>query len=245
MDRLVNSNYINKVVLITGGSSGIGLEIAKFFIKKKATVIVCSKNFKKLKKEFKKFTNVYYRSIDVSDEKKIIFFVKDIIKKFKKIHILINNAGININSNIDDFNYKDVIQLFKINFFSYAVFIREVSKIMKKINYGRIVNVSSGASVNCIPGYFAYSASKSSINVLTKTYSKELGNFDIKINSMSPGACKTRMFPRNKLLPKVCIPTVDYLSSLKKNGPSGKFFSFMCSINVIPKQYIVNKNKYL
>ena len=243
MDRLVSINYKCKVVLITGGSSGVGLEIAKFFIKKNATVIVCSKNFKKLQIEFKKFANVYFKSVDVADEKKIIFFIKSIIKKFKRIDILINNAGINLNSNVDLFNYKDLLKLFKINFFSYAVFIREVSKIMKKKNYGRIINISSGASVNCIPGYFAYSSSKSAINVLTKTYSKEIKDFNIKINSMSPGPCKTKMFPKNKLLPKICIPTVDYLSSLKKNGPSGKFFSFMRLINVIPKQYIVSKNK--
>jgi len=242
VDCLVDINYKYKVVLITGGSSGIGLEIAKFFTKKNATVIVCSKNLKKLQCKFKKFTNVYFKAVDVADEKKIIFFVKSIIKKFKKIDILINNAGININSNVDFFNYRELLKLFKINFFSYAVFIREVSKIMKKNNYGRIINMSSGASVNCFPGYFAYSSSKSAINVLTKTYSKEIKHFNIKINSMSPGACKTRMFPKNKLLPKVCIPTVDYLSSLKKNGPSGKFFSFMRSINIIPKQYIVRKN---
>ena len=62
---------------------------------------------------------------------------------------------------------------------------------------------------------------------------KELKNYNIKINTMSPGPCKTEMFPKNKLSTKLSIPTVKYLSSLSNNGPSGEFFWFMKKINII------------
>ena len=70
---------------------------------------------------------------------------------------------------------------------------------MKKNNYGRIINISSGGAVNCVENYFTYSSSKAALNTLTKTLSKEIKKYDIKINSMSPGPCKTSMFPNNKL----------------------------------------------
>ena len=104
---------------------------------------------------------------------------------------------------------------------------------MKKNNYGRIINVSSGGAVNCAETFFSYSSSKAALNTLTKTLSKELKNYNIKINTMSPGPCKTEMFPKNKLSTKLSIPTVKYLSSLSNSGPSGEFFWFMKKISII------------
>ena len=68
-------------------------------------------------------------------------------------------------------------------------------KSMKKNNYGRILNISSGGSVNCSENYFGYSASKAALNVLTKTFSKELKNYNIKVNSISPDHVRQKCFP--------------------------------------------------
>ena len=93
---------------------------------------------------------------------------------------------------------------------------------------------------NCAETFFAYSSSKAALNTLTKTASKELNKYNIKINTMSPGPCKTEMFPKNKLSTKLSIPTVKYLSSLPKNGPSGEFYWFMKKINIIPDLSYIN-----
>ena len=105
---------------------------------------------------------------------------------------------------------------------------------MKKNNYGRIINISSGGSVNCAPGYLAYSASKSGLNTLAKTLSKECKGYNIKINSFSPGPCKTKMFPLNPLSTKVYIPYLYKLSKISKRV-YWRIFWFSKKIKIIPQ----------
>ena len=76
--------------------------------------------------------------------------------------------------------------------------LKNVSKIMRKKNFGRIINISSGGAINCAESYFAYSASKAALNTLTKTAAKELENYNI-VNH-EPGPCKTKMFPKTLYL---------------------------------------------
>ena len=226
--------FKNKVVIITGASSGLGKTIAQAFIDENAKVAVCSRRFNLLKKIYGKNKKVLLQKVDVSIEAAIKLFVKKVNKVFGRIDILINNAGIAIPSSLDKIKYFDIKKTFQTNLFAPTIFVKEVLKLMKKNNYGRIVNISSGGSINCSENYFSYSASKAALNVLTKTLSKEIKSYDIKINSVSPGPCKTKMFPSNKLSTTLSIPTIKYLSSLKKDGPTGKFFWFMNKIEIFP-----------
>ena len=238
MDSLVEKSkqlFHDKVVLITGASSGLGYRIAREFIKENANLSICARRLYKLKKIHKGKAKVFFQKVDVSDEKAIKKFIKKTVKIFGKIDILINNAGIAQSSKIENINYKDLKKTFEVNLFAPVIFLRETLKIMKKKNYGRIINISSGGSVNCAENFFSYSASKAALNTLAKTLSKEIENYNIKVNTMSPGPCKTEMFPQNKLSTSLSMPTVKYLSSLPKKGPSGKFFWFMNKINIIPE----------
>ena len=72
--------------------------------------------------------------------------------------------------------------------------------------------------------YSAYSASKAALNTVAKSLKNELDKFNIKINTLSPGPIKTKMFPKNKLSPKLSLPTLEYLINIDKNGPSEIFF---------------------
>ncbi len=230
----------NKVVIITGGSSGLGKTIAQTFIKEKAKVAICSRRLSLLKKIYPRDKKILLQKVDVSKEAAIKLFVKKTIKSFGRIDILINNAGIALPSSIEKIKYLDLNKTFQTNLFAPTIFIKEVLKSMKKNNYGRILNISSGGSVNCSENYFGYSASKAALNVLTKTFSKELKNYNIKVNSISPGPCKTKMFPLNKLSTNLSLPTIKHLSSLKEDGPSGKFFWFMNEIDVFPNLKHIN-----
>ncbi|MDB4846717.1 SDR family oxidoreductase [Pelagibacteraceae bacterium] len=237
MDSLVNKKikkFQNKVVVITGASSGLGLNIAKEFIKENAKVSLCARRIDKLKKNYQNKKNVFFQKVDVSNEKNIQKFLTNTVKKFGKIDVLINNAGIAKSSKIENIKYNDLKKTYEVNVFAPVIFLRESLKIMKKKNYGRIINISSGGSVNCAESFFLYSSSKSALNTLAKTFAKEIKKFNIKINTMSPGPCKTAMFPNNKLSTSLSIPTVKYLSSIPSNGPSGKFFWFMKKIDIIP-----------
>ena len=243
MDCLVNKKgekFNNRVIVITGASSGLGLNIAKEFIKENAKISVCARRIEKLKKNFKNKKNVFFQKVDISNQKSVKKFLNRTLKKFGKIDILINNAGVAYNSKIEDINLKKLKNSFDINLFGPVFFLKETLKIMKKNNYGRIINVSTGGAVNCAETFFSYSSSKAALNTLTKTLSKELKNYNIKINTMSPGPCKTEMFPKNKLSTKLSLPTVKYLSSLPKNGPSGEFYWFMKKINIIPDLSYIN-----
>ncbi len=226
---------VRKVILITGASSGIGLEYAKYFSQKNYLVAVCARRKKILKKYFNKKSNVYFDKVDVTNEKEIKKFVNSVIKKFSKIDILINNAGIAKKQNLINLNYNYISKAFKVNVISYFLFIRECLPSMIKNKFGRIINISSGGSINCAPNYSVYSATKAGVNTLSKSLNNEISDkLNIKINSVSPGPCKTKMFPHNKLSPKKSIPTIEKLINLSSKGVSGEFFFFKKKKKVIP-----------
>jgi len=243
MDRLVKNFFSNKVILITGGSSGLGKTFTDFFLQEGANVIVCSRRNKFKNKFYSKNKNFYYYKFDLIKIDRINYFISRLLKRFKKIDILINNAGIAIPKKIEKLEYKNLLKSFQVNFFAPSIVTKEVLKIMKKKNFGRIINISSGGAVNCVENYFSYSSSKAALNTMTKTLSNEIKNYDIKINSMSPGPCKTSMFPKNKLSTKLSLPTIKYLASLNSNGPSGKFFWFLNEIDIFPNLKHINWGK--
>ena len=222
-------------VLITGGTSGLGLDIAKHYIKLGYNTIILSKNKKMLKKYFSKSKNAYPITLDLRNLNLIKKQILKIIKKFKRVDILINNAGVATNNNLlktDDEKIKDVINT---NLIAPILLCKQVLINMKKNNFGRIINISSGGSINCAPGYLSYSASKSGLNTIAKTLTKECKGYNIKINTFSPGPCKTKMFPKNPLSTKLCIPYLYKLSKISENGPSGEFFWFSKKIKIIPE----------
>lgn len=234
MDGLVEKKYKNKIVIVTGASSGIGKKIANFFLMNDARVIVCSRRLHLMKINFKKYKNVFFFKLDLTKQHEINKLVNFVKKKFNKVDILINNAGNAYYAPIENISRKTLQKAFDINFFNPLFLTKEILKLMKKNNYGRIINISSGGAINCEKNYLSYSSTKAALNTLTKTLSKEITKKNIKVNSMSPGPCKTRMFPKNKLDPSECLQTLDYLASLKKSGYSGKYFTFMKKIEIFP-----------
>ena len=224
----------NKVVLITGCSSGIGLAIAKDFYKENYNLSICARNTANLKKIFINKNKILINRIDLKLEKNIKKLVKKTYQKFGKIDVLINNAGVCYPEKIQKMNNKNLNDTFKINFFAPIYLIRECLPYMKKKKFGRIINISSAGSINCSKYYTSYSASKSALNTIAKSLSRELLGLDIKIYSFSPGPCKTKMFPKNPLSPRLCLPSIKKLINSKKID-SGNFFWFKKKINIIPK----------
>jgi NAD(P)-dependent dehydrogenase (short-subunit alcohol dehydrogenase family) len=232
--KSVNKKLENKIIIVTGASSGLGLQITKSLSKYNSKVIICSRNVMKIKPIFLSKKNVILKRVNIKNPKEIKKFINFVLKKYKRIDILINNAGVSKNIEIEKINYKIINNVFKTNLFAPFQFIKYCIPAMKKNNFGRIVNISSGGAINCASGYSLYSASKAGLNTLAKSASNELTKFNIKINTLSPGPIKTPMFPKNKLSPKLCIPTLKYLCTLKRNGPTGKFFWFMKEIKILP-----------
>lgn len=188
---------MNKIILITGNRKGIGRSLTENYLEMGNTVIGCSRKDTDLLNE-----RYHHFVCDVTNEKEVINLVKDCITKFKKIDVLINNAGIaSLNHSLltpgDTLN-----RVFKTNFDGTFYFSRECAKYMKRNKYGRIVNFSTVAVPLNLEGELIYASSKSAVEKMTVIMSRELSEFNITVNVIGPTPIKTdltRVVPKNKL----------------------------------------------
>ncbi len=211
-----NNNYAvsfkNKNVIVTGGTRGIGKQIVKDFKKLGANVwSISTKNF------------------DLSNKDDIKKLVKE-INSFKKIDILINNAGINYSELNTDFSLAKFNKLIDINLKSLFLLTQAVSKIMIKNKAGRIINIGSIAADRVRAGRSAYSTSKFGVIGFTKTISVELAKYNILVNAVSPGFIDTEM-TRTMLTKKEIKKLTDQvpLNRLGSTQDISNSIVFLCS----------------
>ena len=167
----------NKVVLITGGSTGIGKSIALSFIEKGSKVIVFGLNKPDYKVDFYK--------VDVTKEEEIITF----LSKIEKIDILVNNAGIAKLSKIENASNEIFDEMFNTNF--KGIFWMCKHSIPKLNSPGLIINISSLAGLKGFEEFGIYCATKSAVISLTKTLALELADRKIRSNCIAPGIIDT------------------------------------------------------
>lgn len=197
-------NIENKIVLITGSSRGIGNAIAREFVKGKAKVVVCGsklENAEKAVEEIKKDLNINEDillpvGINIKDSEDIKRVVEEVITKWGRIDVLINNAGITSNVSLLDSTDEEFKEMFDINFFGVVSLTREVVKHMKDTG-GSIINTSSMVGTYGGRNQSAYASSKFAINGLTKSLAKELGMYNIRVNAVAPGVVGTDMVRDN------------------------------------------------
>lgn len=221
------------LILITGASSGVGLSLARH-LSSRFHVLAVARRMERLKSEFKGNEKVTPCRIDLSAADEAEQGIDRILKDWGPISYLINNAGVNIKASLPELKPEDLKRSLQINALSPAMIMRKCLREMKAKNFGRIINVTSGAPLNCFPEYGAYSASKATLNALTVTAAKECAELNIKINLMSPGPVRTEMAPDAPMDPSVCHPTADYLLGLGENGPTGRFFWLGYEIPLFP-----------
>ena len=194
----------NKVVIITGGSRGIGRATAIEFGKLGAkVVIVYNSNDKKAKEvveEIKKVGgNATCFKADVSKEENLKSIVDFAIKTYGKIDVLVNNAGIVFDREFEDIKYDESLQILKTNMLAPLFLSKLVAPIMVKNGYGKIINVSSTSGMyDFNPGTADYAMSKIALQSLTKDLSMKFAPI-INVNSVAPGWVNTDM---NADLPK-------------------------------------------
>lgn len=197
-------NVENKIVLITGSSRGIGNAIAREFVKGNAKVVVCGsklENATNAVEEIKKDLNVTEDSLlpvglNIRNKNDIKRVVEEVIAKWGRIDVLINNAGITSNVSLLDSTDEEFQEMFDVNFFGVVSLTREVVKYMKNTG-GSIINTSSMVGTYGGRNQSAYASSKFAINGLTKSLAKELGMYNIRVNAVSPGVVGTDMVREN------------------------------------------------
>ena len=194
---MISFDLKDRVAIVTGGAQGFGLAITKRFIKSGAKVIIWDIDKKTAEEAVTKINseNCIYQIVDVKNFDQIIKSITEVAKKFNKIDIFINNAGITgSNATIAEYPVKEWKKVIDLNLNAVFYCCKAVVPYMIKKNYGRIVNIASIAGKEGNPNAGAYSSSKAGVIGLTKSLGKELAQKNIAVNCVTPAAAKTRIF---------------------------------------------------
>ncbi|MEM9679641.1 MAG: SDR family oxidoreductase [Bacteroidota bacterium] len=179
---------MSKVVLITGGSSGIGKAIGEFLLEKGFIVYGTSRN-----------PNNYLDSkfpiiaLDVTKPETITSCISEVLGKASRIDVLINNAGAGITGPVEEIPDQEIKRNFEINFFGPLNVIKAVLPSMRQQKSGLIVNITSIAGYMGLPFRGAYSASKGALELITESYRMELKPFNIEMVNVAPGDFATNI----------------------------------------------------
>ena len=192
----------NKVAVVTGGAQGIGFAIAKLFLESGASVSLWDQDEKLVNETAHKLSSlgrVEAIVTDVSDLSSVNNATLQTQKSLGGIDILICNAGISgPNEKLWNYPSEEWQKIMDININGVFNCLSSVTPLMIENNYGRIVNVASVAGKEGNPGASAYSASKAAVIAITKSLGKELAEFDIAVNCITPAAAKTQIFEQMK-----------------------------------------------
>lgn len=187
----------NRVALITGAAKGLGKTFALALAQEGAHLALIGRNAESLNavameaRSSGQIAEVF--TGDVSREDDVRRIEQQVVSRFKKVHILINNAGINIRKNVTDFTYEEWTSVINTNLVGAFLICRSFVPHMRGEGYGRIINLTSIMSHISLPGRSAYSASKAGLLGFTKALALELAPEGITVNGISPGPCATEM----------------------------------------------------
>lgn len=191
-------NIANKVVLVTGGSRGIGAEIVKLLAKSGHTVILnynksedCAKSVENELKNLGYTVDIF--KADVSKKEEVESLIKFVLEKYGRIDVLINNAGISQTKLFTDITDEDWQNMMDNNLNSAFYCTRETVKNMIHNKQGLIINMSSIWGVTGASCEVHYSTAKAGLIGFTKALAKELGPSNIRVNAIAPGIIDTDM----------------------------------------------------
>lgn len=201
-----------KVCIITGAGSGIGKTAAELFAKEGAIVIACD-----VGEATYDNPNIHFYKLDVTDRAKITEVVKDVIEKFGKIDVLINNAGITRDALIQNMTEEDWDKVINVNLKGVFNMTQAVVPYMLEAGKGSIINTSSVVGVYGNIGQTNYSATKAGVIGMTKTWAKEFARkgAQIRVNAVAPGFIKT---PMTEKVPEKILTAMAEKAALKRLG---------------------------
>lgn len=190
---------MNRTVLITGSTRGIGLETAVEFLKNGDQVIIFSREKEHVEEARKRLSAFGKKEAllslvgDVRKQKDVERIVKQSLQRFDRIDVLINNAGVGVYRLVEETTEEEWDHIIDTNLKGTFLFLRQIIPIMKRQGNGIIVNISSGLGVEGMANFSVYCASKFGVVGLTKAIGDELSDSAIRIYAVLPGAVNTTL----------------------------------------------------
>ena len=192
---MANGQLKNKVCIITGAGKGIGRETAKLFYKEGARLALISRDISDLKGLVAEgrfdAKRILIVAGDVGCEADVVAFVGQTVKKFKRVDVLVNNAGMRFRKAFLDITTPEWEKVIDNNLKSVYLFCREVGRQMVRQKQGKIVNIASIVGTLGLGELAAYGASKGGVISLTKCLAVEWAQCGINVNVIAPGFCAT------------------------------------------------------
>jgi short-subunit dehydrogenase len=187
-----------KVWLITGASSGLGLALAKEAIKNGDQVIAGARDIDKLS-DFKAQSagNLHPVKLDVRNDEDIENAALLVNDKFKKVDVLVNNAGYGLLGALEELSNEQMIDNFETNFFGAVKMTKAFLPIMRTQKYGHIINISAIAGAVSEMGFTIYGASKAALESLSESLQSEVRHLGIKITIIIPGPFRTEFISKS------------------------------------------------
>tara|TARA_A100000164_G_scaffold355348_1_gene363880 strand:+ start:952 stop:1722 length:771 start_codon:yes stop_codon:yes gene_type:complete len=188
----------NKVIWITGASTGIGKDLAIKFAENNWTVAASARRENLLNELNKINPNIHSFPLDVTDEDECKKVTIDIIRKFKQINICVFSTGIHDPNSEKKFNLNKINEIMNINFFGVMNSVNSIYDYFSEKQSGTISIISSVAGYRGLPAAGAYCASKSALSTFTESLYFDMKRKNVKVNLISPGFIKTPMTDKNE-----------------------------------------------
>lgn len=246
----------DKNIIITGASKGLGFEIAKKFVEEGANICICSRKIEALQRSlieinsYKIFSNQIISgwACDLSDKFSVDKFYNSAKRYFKKIDVLVNNAGIHGAKGVfEKTDWDEWIDAINVNLLGSVRMCKNIIPDMKNQMYGKIIQISGGGATKPMATLSAYSTSKAGVVRFMETLAVETKGFGIDINCVAPGILPTDLLEdileheeqvdseyylkiktakeSGKLIFKDAVDLISFLASDKSNGITGKLIS--------------------
>lgn len=190
-------NVKDKVIVITGASSGLGEAAARHLAERGASVVLGARRQERIEALAKEFTTAGHKamaiSVDVTDKTQVKQLVDTAVETFGRIDVLVNNAGVMPLSRIDSLKIDEWDQMIDVNIKGVLYGIAAALPHMQKQKSGHIINTASVAGHLIFPASSVYSATKFAVRALTEGLRQEVKPYNIRTTILSPGAVKTEL----------------------------------------------------
>ena len=207
----------DKIAIITGGGTGIGLATARAFCQEGAKVILFGRRKEKLEKAVEKLGgSAIIVQGDMTNNNDLDKLINETLHNFKKIDILVNNAGLFNGSPIHEISDSQWDEIMDINIRSVFQLTRRVLPVMLSQKYGSIIHISSILGLIAVPQVAAYNVSKGALNQFSRSIAVEYGSSGIRSNSICPGLIATDMTAD-------LMKDADLMKEWSKEYPIGRF----------------------